>query len=484
MWDDSEAWYQYLTNVNETGSGLLEGNWSSWVPHLEGQVYNSEGGRGTSPDTVTVPSGTSTAEIKIGKVVGQRSTNVKELIANEGILDQGDKVIGYNYLDTSAKYGAEAEYNYNAGYGILDGEGNSLSTMLSGGDDIIDYKNLTISSAPEIDDDGNLLKGVLRELDFVDKSVYAKITLNNNVDTLLDRITAFINGASYTGAEMGAMFTTDNYMTAATELRADTILYNPTTGEPLNEKYAAVEDMIMEWIASNITNSYVIITDYEYFTDEQGVTTRKLIGKTYVRDVYGHFDDEDFLYGDISWILANDPEVEDDGKLSEDARYSYVSRYMLDDNGQPIKDLKDEAYAGVNQDETGVASYAKAVDMFSAKDDRFMELDISNNGIRLRSVQNFSSTYYSVPNGTIGMSNTPMSPPTEIIFHDPYNSLDFTAVGGTWAGETGTRRNFNGTGYTVQSLTDIFPNRADINFADGNSTDSEGVYIYWDTSMI
>ena len=484
MWDDSEAWYQYLTNVNETGSGLLEGNWSSWVPSLEGKVFNSEGGSGTSPDTVTVPSGTSTAEIKIGQVVGQRSTNVKELIANEGILDFGDKVIGYNYLDTSAQYGAEANYNYNAGYGILDGEGNSLSTMLSGGDDIIDYQNLTISSAPEIDDDGNLLKGVLRELDFVDKSVYAKITLNNNVDTLLDRITAFINGASYTGAEMGAMFTTDNYMTAATELRADTILYNPTTGEPLNEKYAAVEDMIMEWIASNITNSYVIITDYEYFTDEQGVTTRKLIGKTYVRDVYGYFDDEDFMYGDISWILANDPDVEDDGTLKEAARYSYVSRYMLDDNGQPIKDLTDEAYAGVNQDETGVASYAKAVDMFSAKDDRFMELDISNNGIRLRSVQNFSSTYYSVPNGTIGMSNTSMSPPTEIIFHDPYNSLDFTAVGGTWAGETGTRRNFNGTGYTVQSLTDIFPNRADINFSDGNSTDSEGVYIYWDTSMI
>ena len=239
MWDDSEAWYQYLTNVNETGSGLLEGNWSSWVPSLEGKVFNSEGGTGTSPDTVTVPSGTSTAEIKIGQVVGQRSTNVKELIANEGILDQGDKVIGYNYLDTSAQYGAEANYNYNAGYGISDGEGNSLSTMLSGGDDIIDYKNLTISSAPEIDDDGNLLKGVLRELDFVDKSVYAKITLNNNVDTLLDRITAFINGASYTGAKMGAMFTTDNYMTAATELRADTILYNPTTGEPLNEKYAA-----------------------------------------------------------------------------------------------------------------------------------------------------------------------------------------------------------------------------------------------------
>ena len=482
MWEDTSAYYQYLTNEKDTAGGVLTGNYDTWVPSLQGNTYNRKGESGGAISTITATADQlNSDDFTIGNLIGQRATDVQDLIANEGILAMGENVVGYNYVEGYGTYNV-AGYDYNTGYGVYGADGTfAFETTVE--------ENMTVKNDPEIDDDGNLLRGVMRELDFIDKSVYAKVTLNNNVDTLLDRIILFINGASYRNATTGAMLTTDDYMPAATELRADTILYGEN-GLPLNDKYAAVESMIKEWIATNITNSYVIISDYQYLTDEQGVTTRKLIGKTYVRDVYGHFDDEDFLYGDISWIMTDVPETGDDG-YEGDGTYGYVSRYALDENGVPIKDYNSEAYPTTSAGgaELGIASYAKAMDIISAKDDRFMELDISNNGIRLRAAQNFSELYYATGAGTAGMNTVSMAPPDQIVFHDPYNSLDFTAIGGTWANEkgfNGIRRNFDATTgtYTVQSLNEILPNRAKVNFSDGNSDDSKGVYVYWDLGMI
>ena len=231
--------------------------------------------------------------------------------------------------------------------------------------------------------------------------------------------------------------------------------------------------MIAKWVDTNIVNSYVIINDYEYVADPiTNAVTKRLIGKTYVRDVYGHFDDHDFIFGDIGWAvsknnykanfnwagLASGSALYSDALESYD--YSYVSRYPINDNGT------------LNYNAPG--PFATAINIMSAKDDRFQEIDINNTGIRMRSVSSITSFYYAETNGTAGMKTEVMLPPNKIVFHDPYNILDFTAYGGTWATETGgARHNINSDGsYVVNDIKKILPTRNFANFEDGNSNDS------------
>ncbi|MBR2480287.1 MAG: hypothetical protein IKB56_03160, partial [Clostridia bacterium] len=410
------------------------------------------------------------------------TTNVQDLIGNAGILDVGDNLVGYNY------------YNY-GNYGNL----SAVTDCDSNG---------KVTVAPSFDDDGNIMTGYSRELDFIDKSVYAKITLNNAVDTLLDRITLFLNGASYSNATMGTVGkkyvydsegnivyddeghpkvekVDDAYMPGATAMRADTILYNKK-GEPLDAYYQGIADMIEEWINTNVVNSYVIINDYEYVADPvTGAVTKTLIGRTYVRDVYGHYDERDFIFGAVGWSVSenvydgnfNWAGLATGNALYSDAlkayKYSYVSRYPVRDDG--------------SLDFSNPGPFATAIEIMSAKDDRFQEIDINNTGLRMRSVSSITSNFYvSKAGGTAGMDEKPMQPPETIVFHDPYNILDFTAYGGTWAMETGGSRHnikYNG-GYEVNDINEILPNRNYANFEDGNSNDSAGVEVYWDFSLL
>ena len=466
LWADPDAEYTYLDSEYDNQSGVYE-------PKLD-----------ESRPTSTISGVALDADIQtlLIKEHGHLATDVKDLISNAGILEAGDNLVGYNYKNY---------YNYSNLGAVIDGEDDGKVNI-----------NATF------DDDGNIMTGYSRELDFIDKSVYAKITLNNAVDTLLDRITLFLNGASYSNATLGTVgkkyahdadgniiydadgnpqmeISADAYMPGATALRADTILYN-REGDPVDDYYQEVEDMIQEWIRTNIVNSYVIISDYEYVADPvTGAVTSRLIGKTYVRDVYGHFDTHDFVYGDIAWAVSknnykgnfNWAGLATGNALYSDAlesyNYSYVSRY-------PIK-----ADGTLNYNNPG--PFATAIEVMSAKDDRFQEIDINNTGLRMRSVSSITSEfYYSEAGGTAGMSEKVMLPPDTIVFHDPYNILDFTAYGGTWAQSTGgTRHNVNNDGtYAVTDIKKILPTRNYANFEDGNSDDSAGVEVYWDFSML
>ena len=40
MWEDTSAYYQYLTNEKDTAGGVLTGNYDTWVPSLQGNTYN------------------------------------------------------------------------------------------------------------------------------------------------------------------------------------------------------------------------------------------------------------------------------------------------------------------------------------------------------------------------------------------------------------------------------------------------------------
>ena len=493
VWDDPSSVYAYMTNKRQGQIGTGTISMYEYVPLLQGNTfykdadgnvisaggsYNSDGDlTGTGVSTVSPGTSYDYTGFDISKYLNQRATDVKTLIDNIGILDEGDILVGYNYTTDAVSYtnsdGEPASfdpvlkydgktYNANQGYGVNASFG-------------------TTATAPEVNDDGELVSGYSRDIDFVDKSIYAKVVLNNNVDTLLDRIVLFINGASYSAAEMGTMYGYDDYMPNATVLRADTILYKDD-GEPLNEKYAATAKMIDEWIDSNIVNSYVIITDYKYETDVNGVQTAKVVGRTYIRDVYGHFDEEDHVYGEVSWLNTGS-ETDSDGNVTE-MTFAYVSRYRLNTDGSPDYDVS--AYNPA--DGVSAAPYASALELMSAKDDQFLEIDINNTGVQLRSVMSLNEGGYflATPNGTAGLNETAMLPPSEIVFHDPYNLLDFTAIGGTWAGGSGAiRHNLDENGnFIVDSILDILPNRVYANFDDGTSDLSQGVHVYWDLNMV
>ena len=149
---------------------MLTGNYDTWVPSLQGNTYNRNGESGGAISTITATADQlNSDDFTIGNLIGQRATNVQDLIANEGILAMGAKVVGYNYVEGYGTYNV-AGYDYNTDYGV-DGAfavGTTVETTVEDG--------LTVMSDPEIDDDGNLLQGVMRELDFIDKSVYAKVT--------------------------------------------------------------------------------------------------------------------------------------------------------------------------------------------------------------------------------------------------------------------------------------------------------------------
>ena len=303
------------------------------------------------------------------------------------------------------------------------------------------------SAVPVVDDYGNQQSGYAREFDYYDKSTYAKITLNHNVDAVLERIVLFLNGATFPherveGNRKGQMIVKNwSWMPNATVMRADMVRYNRDGSVMADD--LATHEMLQKWIKSNVTNSYLIINDYEY-VNNNGVIEKYLIAKLYVRDVYGHFDSEDFEFGDAAVIAQKDEDLTDEEALA-------------------------------------------ARDSLSAKDDQFLELDIANSGLRLRVVKSISLNDFVKGEPTNGpMTTTPMLPPDKVVFHDPYNPLDFTAYGGTWANEQGgVRHNIGNDGnYIVDEISDILPNRNLAVFNDGTSTGSTGIEMYWDLSMV
>ncbi|MFA5448907.1 MAG: carboxypeptidase-like regulatory domain-containing protein [Clostridia bacterium] len=297
------------------------------------------------------------------------------------------------------------------------------------------------ATTPQTDDNGHLLNGYMRETDFFDMAAYLKLFFNANSDTIVDRIVLFINGASYAASNTQGIIAGNgtDWKPNGTALRADTIRYDEETGLPHPDDLEMAQ-VIENWIRKNIVNSYVVVSDYSYTTDEFGVTKKTLIGKTYVRDVHGHFDLDDWEYGYNT--LAGDPDKQ------------------------------------------------TAAGILSAKDDHYHEIDINNTGIRLRVVRSLASGnkfFFATDTGDGPIQRTTMEPPEKIIFHDPYNTKDFTVHGGTWAlaGSMGVRHNLNSDGtYSVNSILDILPNRNEALFYDGNSSESTGVHMYWDMTSV
>jgi hypothetical protein len=403
---------------------------------LENSPLQAEDVPSTIVELDGVPDSSFVENVEIsGKTYGperyQKLTNVKDLLAHQGALEAGTRLVGSN-----------------------DKDGDVL-----------------VPTDPTVDDEGELTTGYEREHDFHDMSVYAKVFLNANFNNLFERILLFINGASYLHSRnlldpskadeqpelaygYGQITPENWFITKGTILRADSVMFDED-GFPLPE-YQDVYAMIQRWIKTNVVNSYILINDYEYTQDTQGVVTKKLIGTTYVRDVYGHFDEEDFLNG----IPDSYMYVAEDGDVVE--HYEYRTRTEAE---------------------------ITAVGLVSAKDDRYLELDIYNTGLRLRAVTNIGGEYFSpYNNGTNYMGKTYLTPPNEIIFHDPYNIMAFTAIGGSWAGEEGyggVRSNLNEDGtYTVSSLAEILPKRNMVGFADGDSSEGAGAMMYWDLSRL
>lgn len=111
-----------------------------------------------------------------------------------------------------------------------------------------------------------------------------------------------------------------------------------------------------------------------------------------------------------------------------------------------------------------------------AKDGAYMEISLVNSGLSLRAgateLGGSEDNKYFNWSG----SNVRYSPPSEIIFNDPYDPTDFTFIGGSWANESsGTRTNTD----TTKSVYDFLPERYDMSFTDGTSTGSNGVGVFW-----
>ena len=120
------------------------------------------------------------------------------------------------------------------------------------------------------------------------------------------------------------------------------------------------------------------------------------------------------------------------------------------------------------------------------KEDFYQELQIVNNGINIRKVSDsFAGDFYRISYSPTLKAWTKYTYklPQSIIFHDPFDLTDFTAVGGTWAstdGYSGTRRNDDPT----VTVKDILPNRYYAAFTDGNSKGTLGMNIYWDVTAL
>lgn len=111
-----------------------------------------------------------------------------------------------------------------------------------------------------------------------------------------------------------------------------------------------------------------------------------------------------------------------------------------------------------------------------AKDGAYMEISLVNSGLSLRAGSTELGGAEDNKYFNWSGSNVRYSPPSEIIFNDPYDPTDFTFVGGSWANESsGTRTNTD----TTKSVYDFLPERYEMSFADGTSTGSNGVGVFW-----
>lgn len=123
-----------------------------------------------------------------------------------------------------------------------------------------------------------------------------------------------------------------------------------------------------------------------------------------------------------------------------------------------------------------VNKYYYLVHESKAKDGAYMEISLVNSGLSLRAGSTELGGSEDNKYFNWSSSNVRYSPPTEIIFNDPYDPTDFTFIGGSWANESsGTRTNYD----TTKTVYDFLPERYEMSFTDGTSTGSNGVGVFW-----
>ncbi len=135
----------------------------------------------------------------------------------------------------------------------------------------------------------------------------------------------------------------------------------------------------------------------------------------------------------------------------------------------------------------------------AVKDDTYQQVEIVNTGIDLRVVTGSASANKSGIKNVFNVGSTEgfyyvhaedssweiykFTPPTTIIFHDPYDLTDFTAIGGTWVeqgGDTSGRHNTD----TKKTILDALPTRVYGKFTNGESTGTNGIDIAWDINAL
>ena len=371
-------------------------------------------------------------------------------------------------------------------------------------------------------------RDLYRKAQTYDMSVYAKITLNASAPGgYLESILLFVNGASYSqSSEISGNLADGNRMESYTALQQGDWNYNYWENNGRVGNYFTLKTVYAT------EKEYLQLNPDEEIPENAQIFFKETSSETYVpydanwEEVYADRELEmETVTGTVDGeeVAKQVPvryamtETQTETVVSSEFTYNVDNSATHSIKSVDIKTLN-IIVNGVVQEEnlafmedwikrTNINSYAISDvyyidpdteeeviynrvfiydDEQNPKEDVYQELEIKNNGIDLRKVDDdLNGDFYTITYDPYDKLWTKALtvPPTRIIFHDPFDMTDFTVIGGTWAsseGYGGTRRN------TDPDITAdmILPNRYYATFADGNSNGTQGMNVYWDVSAL
>ena len=275
-----------------------------------------------------------------------------------------------------------------------------------------------------------------RDVKYYDLSVYAKITLDASADVMLDRITLFINSATFINEQNDELADEANWMEGD----------DRTTQGDWTEGYWKYSGRVGDFGEGQLTP-----TGINYGIRSCNIQSIQTIAAGVTNEANQQLIDAWIRTNNVnSYLIIDDYATDDLGK-----EYVYNRKYVYDNEANP-------------------------------KEDFYQELDINNTGINFRVLDSIGSEFYQVDYNSSGISfdYTVMTPPEMIQFHDPYDLTDFTAYGGSWVGEGSGISQSRTNNLPNVTIDDILPNRNFASFTDGNSRGSQGIAITWDIDSV